>query len=401
MNPEGDRSGNEFAYCYRCGHLWIPKSESVPKRCPRCHSCRWNVPERRVRTCRFCGVQFRMDSLDDPCPKCGRRQDEPLNDWNLHCNRCDYEWRRRSEALPKTCPMCRSTDWNKPKEERLMCQQCGHVWRRQAERPAKCPKCQSRQWDRPSQAVRCQRCGHAWKMRGSRADGARTMCPRCKSRRWDEPMMISRESREGSIRYSGVSSRPQTVLLECGGCGNRWYIRDDGPAACPVCGLKVSYHDRMVSSSMVMWEDRWSSLMYTVENGCGCVYLWDGDYPVTCMYVHEALVDLGMTMAEVLDCVNRGERSDSFEGLAERMRSRRDEYRSRTEYFVKRLSLSPRDAEILAIHFTGMGPEAIARHFSMDEGDVRSAFDRIMDAYANSGIIVDDTIFTEDPFRYY
>ena len=48
-----------------------------------------------------------------------------------------------------------------------------------------------------------------------------------------------------------------------------------------------------------------------------------------------------------------------------------------------------------------MGPEAIARKLSLDESMVSEAFDRIMDAYRDSGIIVDDTIYTNDPFSYY
>jgi len=66
-----------------------------------------------------------------------------------------------------------------------------------------------------------------------------------------------------------------------------------------------------------------------------------------------------------------------------------------------RLSLSYEDARILAIHFTGMGPEAIAIKFGMDIESVKAAFDRIMSAYTDNGIVVDDTIFTENPFIYY
>lgn len=28
--------------CLRCGHSWIPNSESTPKVCPLCHSPYWN-----------------------------------------------------------------------------------------------------------------------------------------------------------------------------------------------------------------------------------------------------------------------------------------------------------------------------------------------------------------------
>ena len=66
-----------------------------------------------------------------------------------------------------------------------------------------------------------------------------------------------------------------------------------------------------------------------------------------------------------------------------------------------RLNLSYEDARILAIHFTGMGPEAIAIKFGLDTDSVKRSFDRIMTAYADNGIVVDDTIFTDNPFIYY
>ncbi len=66
-----------------------------------------------------------------------------------------------------------------------------------------------------------------------------------------------------------------------------------------------------------------------------------------------------------------------------------------------RLSLSYEDARILAIHFTGMGPEAIAIKFGLDLESVKESFGRIMAAYTDNGIVVDDTIFTENPFMYY
>ena len=390
-----------MAYCYRCGHLWTPKSGGDPKRCPRCHSSRWDVPERRDRVCRFCGGEFRMGTLDDPCPHCDRRQDEPSNDRHLHCNQCDYEWRRRTDSLPKRCPLCHSEEWNAPKAERLMCQQCGHVWRRQAEHPDRCPKCQSKIWDQPLRVVRCQRCGHVWKMRAPRTKGSASLCPRCKTAKWNEPLLVSRVSNGTVVRYSEVSSRPDTELVICPGCGCRWYVRDGSDAVCPTCGAEPGYRERIASTSMVLWRDGDLELTYVTENGYGCVYLWDGDIPVACRYIHDVLHRLGMTMGSIVRSVNRGELTDEFGSLASDMMGSKDDYLENVGYFMKRLSLSEHDAEILALHFTGMGPRAIARHFSYTEEDVSMAFDRIMSAYQDSGIVVDDTIFTEDPFRYY
>lgn len=398
---DGEAGERQPAYCYRCGHFWTPRTESEPRRCPRCHSSRWDVPERRVRECRFCGREYRMGSLEDPCPSCGHRQNEPLSDRSLHCNQCDYDWVRRGDGLPKRCPLCRSADWNLPKPDRLMCQQCGHIWKNQSGHPSKCPRCQSRVWDRPSRAVLCQRCGHAWRMRSPRSDGTAATCPKCKSRRWNEPMVVVTSPRKGEAHYMGVRERPDTALVVCRGCGRRWYMRDGGNASCPECGLMASYRDRIETTSLPLWSSGTLELTYVVENGYGCVYLWDGDYPVACRYVHEVLRSLDTTIGDLVQDVNGGRMGDGFAALADDMNIHRDDHLQMVGYFRKRLSLEVEDATILALHFTGMGPEAIARRLSLDEGEVRRAFDRIMDAYTNSGIIVDDTIFTEDPFSHY
>lgn len=141
--------------------------------------------------------------------------------------------------------------------------------------------------------------------------------------------------------------------------------------------------------------------MYVVENGYGCVYLWDGDVPVACRYIHEVLSDLETTIGDIVRSVNDRTDEYNWEGLACDMRLRMHEHERYIEYFEKRLSLTYADARILAMHFTGMGPEAIARNLSLDISVVSAAFDRIMDAYRDSGIIVDDTIYTSNPFSYY
>lgn len=282
-----------------------------------------------------------------------------------------------------------------------MCQQCGHVWRRQAERPVKCPGCQSRIWDRPARVVRCQRCGHVWKMRARRAEGAEAVCPGCHSTRWDEPMLVTRTGEGGAVRYSRSNSRSETEMVECRYCGRRWYLAAGNDAVCPGCGTEASYRDRISSTSMTLWSSGSMELTYVTENGYGCVYLWNDDLPLACRYIHEVLGRLGMTMGEVVDRVNRGDLRKEFGELAEDMARTMNDYEIYIDYFMKRLMLRRSDARILAIHFTGMSPEAIARRFSYSEGFVREAFDRIMAAYADSGIVVDDTIYTDDPFRFY
>ena len=238
-------------------------------------------------------------------------------------------------------------------------------------------------------------------MRPPRSDDAVSICPKCKSQKWNEPMAVVTNPGDGVPHYSGVRARPETMLVVCKGCGSRWYMRDGGTTSCPGCGLMVSYHDRIETTSMRLWSSGSMSLTYVVENGYGCVYLWDDDIPVSCMYIHEVLRLLDLTIGNLIRCVNNGELKDEFSSLADDMVRHKDDHLQTIDYFRKRLSLTFDDAEILALHFPGMGTEAIARHLSKDEGDVRQAFDRIMDAYSNSGIIVDDTIFTEDPFSHY
>ena len=400
MIPDARAPSQPSVYCYRCGHLWVPKTDRPPRRCPRCHSSRWDVPERKLRLCKFCGTEFQMDSLGDPCPSCGRRQDEGLTERSLRCNQCDYEWRRKSETLPKTCPMCRSVEWNNPKAERLMCQQCGHVWRSTVNRPKRCPSCRSKVWDQPLRAVRWQRCGHFWRMRSSEAEGRSSACPACGTRRWDVPLSVVLDDADGERRYV-QASHPSRCLIVCRRCGDRWYATSDGGFTCPACGTRASFHDRIASTSMVLWSDGERELTYVTENGYGCVYLWVGDVPVACRYIHEVLSDMDTTIGDIVRSVNEGTQGYNWEGLAGDMEACQNDYERYIGYFEKRLSLSGSDARILAIHFTGMGPEAIARKLSLDESMVSEAFDRIMDAYRDSGIIVDDTIYTNDPFSYY
>ena len=64
--------------------------------------------------------------------------------------------------------------------------------------------------------------------------------------------------------------------------------------------------------------------------------------------------------------------------LAEDMYGHRDDYLGDVAFLSKRLNIGIQDARILAIHFKGMGPEAIAMRFKMPLDTVRAAFDRIM-----------------------
>jgi len=56
---------------------------------------------------------------------------------------------------------------------------------------------------------------------------------------------------------------------------------------------------------------------------------------------------------------------------------------------------------ILALHFVGMSPEVIALRLGSSNRDIRAAFTRIQNAYRDSDIVVNDSVYTEDPISYY
>ena len=87
--------------------------------------------------------------------------------------------------------------------------------------------------------------------------------------------------------------------------------------------------------------------------------------------------------------------------IAEDFHHHRDDYKLNIEYFMKRLGLNSFDAEILALHFIGMCQEAISLKKGLPLKDARSSFDVIQATYEDSGIVVNDSIFTEDPIVLY
>lgn len=405
--PEGS-----YAFCYRCGYAWVPKTAARSKRCPRCHSSRWDVPEKRDRACKFCGFVWRMESKDDPCPHCGHRQTEGLNDRSLHCNQCDYEWRRRGPGRPKKCPLCHSTEWDRPAVRKLVCQQCGHLWRSRTATPERCPQCQSQLWNQPLKVVRCQRCGHVWKMRADRGKGIRTVCPHCRTAEWDKSprtytclqcgrtYILRKEHDEGRCPICDQHSRPRNLIV-CASCGRQWYGDARASEQCPTCGALTSPKDRPNATSMTLWKDGREELTYLSENGLGFVYLWEDGVPVTARYMSEVYRRFHRDIGQIVEAVNTGELDGEWREFADDLRRNQNGYERFIDYFQKRLSLSADDAVILSLHFTGMNAESIAKKLGRGNKEVSDAFDRIMKAYSDSGIIVDDTIFTEDPFKFY
>ncbi len=397
-----DDKGHRF--CYKCGHFWFSSSDSYPKRCPRCHSSRWDVPVMRDRTCKFCGHSWQISDSEEPCPQCGRKQTDSASERMLHCNQCDYDWARKRETLPKRCPLCHSPKWREPKVRMLMCRRCNHVWSSQTPDPKRCPNCQSIRWNDDLRTVECQRCGHSWILRGEKEP---KFCPACKSNKWKESpkayecpkcgrVIILRS--EDSVGRCPYCDREGRRTMKCPICGNVW-TDSIGTSRCPRCYNLMPLDDR--STTMAVWADSRYRLEYVSRDGFGFLYLWDGTVPVATAYMHDICKRFGMTVEQLVHSSSDGSMDDGWRELKDEMVAKENSYVVYINYFKMRLSLSYEDARILAIHFTGMGPEAIAIKFGMDLESVKESFDRIMSAYTDNGIVVDDTIFTENPFMYY
>lgn len=360
--------------------------------------------------CKFCGHRWRLGSIDEKCPSCNKFQTTCITDRSLHCNQCDHDWIQRRDKPPKKCPVCRSSDWNAPKHNRGSCVRCGHVWRIRSESPKKCPKCQSEHWNGVRVDVKCYRCGHEWTLREGRRPEDVKMCPSCKTKKWNEAPriyacgkcgrmhLLRKNSREGKCPSCDPYGQVQQTI--CHLCGEVWEpeSEDDG-SLCPNCGASVIYNDNV--SSMDIWSCDTFTLRYISEGGFGFVYLMKDHIPAAAMYFHQLCRMYKISAEHFIDAINNKTMEKQWEELADKMYRERDDCLCNVDYFRKRLNLDEADAKILATHFTGMGPGAIALRYGVSYEAVRDSFDRIMAAFADSGIVVDDTVFTENPFDFY
>ena len=227
-------------------------------------------------------------------------------------------------------------------------------------------------------------------------------CPKCKSSKWNVPAKIVNRGHEGLAVYEYKKTNPsKNQLFICSGCDNRWYAPGDECTLCGNCGKAVTFHDKTTSTSMVLWSEAELELRYVTENHYGCVYLLENKVPVSVKYIFEVLRRLNMDIEEVVDTVNRGEREHLWRELASEMHGSRNDHLEHTNYLMKRLSLNENDATILALHYKGMSPEAISLKMSQPVEEILKSFKNIMSAFEDSGIVVDDTVYTQDPFRYY
>ena len=126
-----------------------------------------------------------------------------------------------------------------------------------------------------------------------------------------------------------------------------------------------------------------------------------GSYPVSCRYLNEILDENGLEFAAIVKRAGSERYGRFWDSLTEDMLSRRDSYKENIPYFMDRLGLNEDQAEILALHFTGMSPETIALRLNRSLRDIRSEFTRIQNAFSQEGIVVNDSVYTEDPISYY
>lgn len=170
-------------HCHRCGHVWLPRGETAPKHCPKCHSRRWAETDMDEEGCADCDSTLTGD--DARRSERGRPVWKEIEVFSFQCNRCGYAWVSRFPS-PKRCPYCKTTQWGLLLTERT-CRRCGHLWRTRSAYPRLCPACRSSMWDQAIWTVRCSRCGHKWRPAG---EAMPKKCPNCKSKRWNEPVQV-------------------------------------------------------------------------------------------------------------------------------------------------------------------------------------------------------------------
>lgn len=318
------------------------------------------------------------------------------------CRVCGYEWMSRS-ANPRRCPSCHSSLWNSDASFRFACLRCGHEWMSKLEHPSRCPSCQSKLWDEAPLRLQCKRCGHRWITKVDTSRDVR-MCPACKSRKWDEVADIRIcefcgsvfVSRNRESKMCAVCAKTEVgSVLSCSFCGMVWVSADEEWDVCPRCGTS-----RDVSVT-TLWSSGGTFLRYVEDSGCSVVYLWENGLPVSAEYLQDMLDNQGISMAAFAACLRGSVSAPRWESEARHLSLCREDYAERIPYFMSRLNLDRFDATILAIHFTGMSPEAIGLRLGVDYRKVRDSFDKIMVAFSENGICVNDAIFTSNPERCY
>lgn len=394
-------------YCFRCTSVWRAEPGSVFQGCPVCSRTDWDTEEGSA-LCRSCGNEWDADRQDSPCPACGtpRNLRREGGGRNCRCLRCGHAWIRKAEGLPDKCPVCRNPSWNERGFHDHVCMSCGHRWRNGTESPRRCPSCRSVKWNSLRRRLQCRRCGHRWRTYRESSSEVR-MCPSCKSTEWDQSPAVRTCLSCRSLFTPEPGSRTrvcQTCMGKgkearrtCPFCDTVWNSPGSG-RICPNCGVDIV---RESKETMPLWSDGTRKLVYSKRDGSDTVYLFREGVPIASKYLSDVLDILGLTLNAFMNSVNRHLIDEKLDRFALIMEMHRDDYLGDIPYFMDRLKLGEEDAKILALHFTSMGPEAISLYLGIPSRQVRRSFDRIMEAYAEVNIVVDDSVYTADPFAEY
>ena len=391
-------------YCFCCGHRWTTRSMNPPKVCPRCHRSRYDVPTGEY-TCSNCSSSWMPEGIDDICPNCA----EPITPYrendSYECIKCGYQWVSRAGHSPVRCPKCNSRNWDRPEPFHHVCRRCGNVWASRIEAPQRCPSCLSTKWNSTTYKLKCFHCGYRWKLSEGVDPDRVAACPSCRSKSWNEFPKSAGCSSCGRTFIPAGRSRTcpscrgwEAEDMRCGFCGTEWISAASGTVVCPGCGYLVNDRsERLVT----LWEERGYRLNYLFKDSIGCIYLWKGGYPETCVYLEVLLRGIGMSSSRFFELAGCAESRDFWIGLMERMHEHRDRYLKDVLYFCGRLGINREESIVLSLHVLGMSPEAISIREGMPIRGIRRMFTRIQGAFADSGIVVNDSVFTDDPREFY
>lgn len=290
--------------------------------------------------------------------------------------------------------------------DRYTCHRCGYVWVSRTGKPHKCPRCQSTRWNDQHYRFVCYRCGHSWSSRTGNGSADIKMCPKCKSRKWNEVIGMSvclscgcKIKYSRNTRFCNKCMGKDYFEMHCSFCGTDWISSEENYSVCPMCG--ALHNKGRLPDDCMIWSCGRTVLRHVALPDVSVIYLWIDDIPVACCYMHEISRITGYTEDELISKFGDPSFDKLWSVVSSSMYARREDYKHDINYYVKTLDLSDSDAEILALHSTGMSPEAIAMHYGVTQEDIRLSFDRIMESYKKKGIVVDDTVYTEDPKTYY
>ena len=313
------------------------------------------------------------------------------SDRNFVCKVCGYTWIGRKDN-PRTCPSCCTRKWDG--FTRRTCCSCGYEWiGRSEDAPKRCPGCCVSNWDASNYRLQCRKCGYEWNTRGYKSSSETPMCPKCKTNDWMKTpeMAVCSNCHRSYVLHKlskttlcpACSKKSSENVCKCPFCDAEWVSKKDSWAVCPRCGFRKpdnAYDIRCV------WTDGRRTLKFVRSGDFDAIYLWIGSNPVSAICTEEILKKTG------LEC-----KEDCFQALADYLESHADDCIERNSDTKKMLKISDGDYILLAYHFDGMSPEALALKFDTSLDEVRKAFDRIMAAYSRCGIPVNDNTYTENP----